>query len=250
MKRVPAQALPPFPRPEFTVEDWQSALAERLGHQVVVRYSRSRQYPVRSRTTGDEAAPLDLRLHRFFAAAPAEVVDALAAWLKSGRRARRACATLDCWIESQNRALPRTGPTTLRPLGQVHDLSVLSSRCVELHLPELLDRMPDLTFGRRRRSPSRSSIQLGSFDAELNLVRIHPVLDHRQVPDFFVRFVLFHELLHAAMPSQVSSAGRRIYHSRAFRQREASHPDYQRAMAWEEANLNRLMARARRGCPP
>jgi hypothetical protein len=95
-----------------------------------------------------------------------------------------------------------------------------------------------ITWGRAG-SPSagrkrRRHIIFGSYNSTLKLVRIHPVLDHRDVPDYFIKFVLYHELLHAVLGETCSASGRRSVHSSEFRRREAQFPDYERAMSWEK----------------
>ena len=64
----------------------------------------------------------------------------------------------------------------------------------------------------------RSSIRLGTYTHDQQLVRIHPALDQPEVPRFFVAFVVFHELLHHVVPAERRS-GRIDYHPPAFRKR-------------------------------
>lgn len=76
------------------------------------------------------------------------------------------------------------------------------------------------------------------------MIRIHPVLDHPDVPDWFVAFVLFHEMLHIAIPPEEGGKRRRV-HTPRFRAAERQHPDYGRATAWEQQNIRALIARIR-----
>ena len=63
------------------------------------------------------------------------------------------------------------------------------------------------------------------------------------MPDFFVRYIVFHEMLHAELGIETSPTGRRCIHSRAFNRRERQYADYARASAWDKqpANLRRLL---------
>jgi len=74
------------------------------------------------------------------------------------------------------------------------------------------------------------------------VIRIHPVLDHPEVPAWFVAFVLFHEMLHVAIPPEAGTKRRRV-HTRRFRAAERAHPDYARAMAWEKTHVRHLIQR-------
>jgi hypothetical protein len=81
-----------------------------------------------------------------------------------------------------------------------------------------------------------------------HLVRIHRVLDQAAVPEFFVRFVVFHELLHAAIPAR--RTGRRtVHHGADFRRIERAYPDFERAKRWENEHIDALLRATRTGKP-
>ena len=72
---------------------------------------------------------------------------------------------------------------------------------------------------------------------------MHVVLDQRAVPEWLVRFVLFHEILHAAMPTDVRP------HGPEFRERERAYPGYAAAVAWQKRHIDALIRSARRARP-
>jgi predicted metal-dependent hydrolase len=84
------------------------------------------------------------------------------------------------------------------------------------------------------------TLKFGSVD-HTGLIRIHPVLDKSRVPAWFVRFIIFHELLHGVHKPTSAPNGRRSIHTPAFRSAERAHPDYARSVAWREANLGQLL---------
>lgn len=133
--------------------------------------------------------------------------------------------------------------TPLRPRGSTHDLEALLAHEVP-RLPAI--DVPAVTWGRWPSIPPRRRLRLGScaLPPHEPLIRIHPVLDHRTVPAWFVRFILFHELLHLAFPPEEVGT-RRWLHPPAFRRAEASHLDHDRALAWERAHLDELILRCR-----
>ncbi len=243
--------------------DWEAELSASLGYPVRVELTRSRSYPIQLR----HPKPAELRerpelrkgwvvrLHRVFADAPAEVRADLASWIRAGRRARRASRELGAWTE---RAIAEEPPpprrrVTLLPAGEVHDLTRLTADLLEAEFQGEFEGervAPDLTWGRRGKSRARGRLQLGSYQPEGNLIRIHPVLDQRAVPAWLVRYVLFHEHLHAALPSEKDPAtGRTSHHGRRFRERERAYADYPRALLWERQHLGRLLRSARAGKP-
>ena len=103
-----------------------------------------------------------------------------------------------------------------------------------------------ITWGPRRAMRRRQrSIRLGAYDFERQLIRIHRRLDDPSVPEWFVGFVVFHELLHHRFGVE-RRAGRRVIHSAAFRAAEQRHPCYRAARHWEATNLHRLLKRSPR----
>lgn len=193
-------------------------------------------------------------MHSMFVAAPPHVHDAVARWIRSGRRAPRACAVLDRWIMESLEQLPLGTPReiALRARGRRHDLEALSSELIATEFAAefaVRVQLPRVTWGRQGQSRTRHSLRLGSFDPEGSIVRIHPVLDQDAVPVWFVRYVLFHELLHAVLPPRPGRGSRWIHHGAEFRRRERAYADYERAIAWETAHMTELIRSARRTTP-
>ncbi|MCZ6786571.1 MAG: hypothetical protein O7E54_05335 [Planctomycetota bacterium] len=219
-------------------------LGERLGRRVHIRYNKARTMPVRAETLRD--GTWRIRLHAMFRDAPPEVWDALAAWLRAGRRARRACTLLDTWIDARLAELPNKPRRriTLRPQGTHHDLDELASNLFAdefvLDFPDRESR-PRLTWGRAANRRVRRTLTFGSFTPADRLVRIHPILDQPAVPGWFVRYILFHELLHAALPT--------LNHGGKFNERERAFGDYARAKRWEQTHIAEIIASARSGKP-
>jgi hypothetical protein len=87
----------------------------------------------------------------------------------------------------------------------------------------------------------RRTVKTGVYLEEGRLIRIHPSLDRQEVPGFYVAFVVFHEMLHQAVPAREVN-GRRVVHGAEFRRRERAWPDYARALAWERANIRLLLS--------
>jgi len=246
------RAIVPAANPR-SEHDWSTYLAAELRVPVGVVYTRSRKTPVAVRTLREPRGALEVRLHKLFAEAPPEVHGAVASWVRSGRRAPRACAQLDAYIaEILRRHPPTAAKRALVPRGEHHDLDGLARELLAHELaadfPSESDR-PHIGWGRRSPSRTRRSLRLGSYDGDGRIVRIHPVLDQPAVPDWFVRYVVFHELLHAVYPVERGADDRWIHHGRAFRRRERAYPDHRRALAWERAHLNALIRSARTGVP-
>lgn len=232
--------------------DLERTLSDLMKAPVRVTFGRSRTTPIQVRWDGSQ--PL-VRFHHMFAEAPPAVVEAIVAWLKHGRRARRACRELDAWIHTSLEEMPAAPRRQVKTVsrGNAHDLEQLVAQLTRDTLSGEFENegpaLPKLTWGRRAKSRSRHTLQLGSYSPELHLVRIHPVLDQESVPAWFVSYVLFHELLHALIPVKKVGSRSWRHHCPEFRRRESEYVDYQRALIWEKQKLPGLIRSARSGKP-
>lgn len=185
-----------------------------------------------------------LRIHRMFLSAPPEVVDALGAWVQHPHsNGSQAGAVIDAFIKANRHCIRRRKKHTVQAdgRGECYDLHALFD---EVNAAEF-EGAVDATIGWGRMAPNRRrrSIRFGSYFPEEHHIRIHPLLDQPDVPRFFVRYIVFHEMLHAYLGIEESEGGRRRIHSLAFRQREQRYPDYERAEAWirDRRNLSALL---------
>jgi hypothetical protein len=182
-----------------------------------------------------------LRLHRMFVGAEPRTVRALARYVVHNDR--RASTLLGDYIERhqhiirQQKRRPRQ--MNLRTAGRNHDLQAIFDRLNGLHFGGGLEARitwgPVTSRGKRRRS-----IKMGSFAVEDRIIRIHPALDQDCVPDYFVAWIVYHEMLHGKHEVKREN-GRRRFHSAEFLAEERLFPEYDRACAWEKANLDRLL---------
>lgn len=180
-----------------------------------------------------------LRLHRMFLHAPLPVVRAVARGLR--RTNRTADGTVRRFM-NENLHRVRKVPRPLPPLksaGRVHDLVQVFDRLNGRFFGGRLS-VP-ITWGRGSGRARRGGLTFGSYDPVLGLIRIHPVLDRRDVPLYFLESVIHHEMLHHHLGGVADRSGRTVYHSRAFREAEARYPWHRQALAWEKDNLPHLL---------
>lgn len=238
----------------WTADSLAQALTQELGAPVQVQFTRSRSTPVQAKAMGYgpfAKAGVHLSLHGFFKDVPHATVADLAHWLRVGRRAHAGCKRLDDWIQSQVAGLPPKTPrrVRLKTNGEHHDLTPLMESVRLQEFPgEFSDTLPlpAITWSQQSTKSKLRTLRLGSYNKASNLVRIHPVLDDPKAPEFFVRYVIFHELLHAVHPTFKGPGGRWVHHSREFRQRESLYPDFERALAWEQKDLWTLAKRKKK----
>lgn len=184
-----------------------------------------------------------LRLHEQFLSAPLPVRDALATFLRTHSRA--------AWsvVAAYARGIcvpPVTMNTPLRKLstqGQFHDLGKIAEDVNAQHFNGRI--MFRLGWGARRRTQRRRrarsrSIRYGSWSESTRTIRINPLLDDIRVPREFVAYIVYHEMLHAAVPAELI-AGRRRDHGPVFRKFEKQYPDIERMRKMSKELLSVLL---------
>jgi len=96
-------------------------------------------------------------------------------------------------------------------------------------------------WGLRRKHRPKEYFIFGTIQEQDRVIRINRALDQPFVPSWFLRYVLYHEMLHSVVPDKALSQGRRRVHTEEFNRRERAFPGYWRARRWEEENLSRFL---------
>jgi hypothetical protein len=183
---------------------------------------------------------LHARIHHMFLAAPPSVVDALVRYMMTGDR--DASAVVGYFIEENaHRLAPRSRKLKLHTRGENHDLLAIFDELNERYFDGAVHAV--LTWGKRgrsRRASPRTTIKLGSYSAGERIIRIHPSLDRTWVPRYFVRYIVYHEMLHNLVPP-ARVGMRTLLHPPEFALRERQFRQFERAIAWERAHIARLL---------
>jgi predicted metal-dependent hydrolase len=98
-----------------------------------------------------------------------------------------------------------------------------------------------IVWGRKRKLPPREYFVFGTIQEDDRIIRIHPLLDRKFVPQWFLEYVIYHEMCHAVVQDIYDSSGRRIVHHEKFFKRERRFPHFRRAQKWEQENLARFL---------
>jgi hypothetical protein len=81
-------------------------------------------------------------------------------------------------------------------------------------------------------SKTASRSRFGHQDEAHDCIVLSRVLDDPKVPEFVLDFVVYHELLHIAIPPRRGSGSRMIMHPREFRAAERRFPLWKEAETW------------------
>lgn len=245
----PARAQTPSPPPQRKI-DYQ-AMHGRLELERELRTNSGIHFDLRitnnvsslmSWRPGRNGNPAQFKLHHMFLQAESDVREALAQWVRQPR-SKTAGALINRFIRKHMHLIEKK-PAVLEDIrteGQFHDLAALFQEVNREHFEDKVDT--PIAWGRMATFSRQRSIQFGSYLPGQHLIRIHPLLDQEFVPKYFVRYIVFHEMLHAVLGIEENEQGRRSVHSPEFRRLEKAYPDYARATAWanDKAHFRRLL---------
>jgi hypothetical protein len=213
-----------FPEPEDEIRRVVQQLAG-IPLQIILTDNASSMLSYR------KAAPHTVvRMHRMFLAADATVLAEIAAFI---RNRRAVTPNMRAFIRANGHLVkaPQRRSLVLITRGRVHDLAELFAELNAMYFSGGIasaitwsSRAPQ--FGVRKRN-------LGCYDRRKDLIRISRYLDRSAVPRYYVAYVVYHEMLHAAIGVQQKN-GRCLVHTAEFKKREKLFHDYGRAIAWEQ----------------
>lgn len=184
-----------------------------------------------------------VRLHRVFVQAEPETLSALARFIRRpDRRNRKAMGDfISRHLERIREKPARRRPLPLRARGKVYHLGEILEqvkRAYRIEAPGVR-----ISWGQRSGKRRFRAIRFGSYDEEQKLIRVHPLLDRKEVPRFFVEYIVYHELLHAVVPETRATGGRRSSHTREFKRREKLFARYREALAFEKSFVRERWSR-------
>lgn len=101
-------------------------------------------------------------------------------------------------------------------------------------------------------SLQNSYARLGFYSQEKNLLVISRIFDSPQTPRQIVEYLMYHEMLHIALPTQPGKGSKRLIHSKEFRRLEKQFPNYEDIQFWLKHSrlLNRAKQRSRKSMTP
>lgn len=171
-----------------------------------------------------------VRLHHMFLSATDDVRRALAHWIKHPR-AKKHDALFRSFFNANNNTVhpPASRKPRLRMRGLCYNLREIFDELNRQYFNGAIKAAISWGFDRGQRI---RSIRFGSYFPQERLIRIHPRLDQPFVPPYMVRYIVYHEMLHAYLGIESGRHGRRRIHPPEFNRLEAAFPEYEKAIAW------------------
>ncbi|MCP4199126.1 MAG: M48 family metallopeptidase [Proteobacteria bacterium] len=217
-------------------------LTIRLPEPVDVIFTNNRSTMVSSKRLNGRIV---VRLHRLFRHANEETLDFLALYL--GMRDKKASARIDAFIAAYKNEIRHSAvsnPTPMNSDGQYHNLKVVLERVSKTYFGGKVDvqigwtRRPARKGRKNAKTVSRA---LATYSYRDRTIRVSPILDAIDVPEYVIDWIVYHEMLHHVLPVEKSNGIHR-YHTRRFKTLERAFIHYREAKAWEKVNTNRLLS--------
>ncbi len=123
--------------------------------------------------------------------------------------------------------------------GEFFDLSAVFDELNRVYFRDALPK-PVLTWSARK-----TYRILGHHDATHDTIVVSRSLDARDVPQYVVEYIVFHEMLHIHHPT-FHHNGRRYIHTPAFRRDEEKFAHFEEAEKWIERNVRKLKRNAKK----
>ncbi|MBI1824743.1 MAG: hypothetical protein HY200_01155 [Nitrospirae bacterium] len=204
--------------------------------KVKIILTRNRSHLISVRKNGQHS--VHLRVQEIFLNAPQDIWDAIGTFMVSPTtESRRAIRT----FISGYRAAPDLNETYRRPklngAGEHYDLNLLFNEINREYFNS--EVRCQITWGKSYKKRRKRSISFGNFESFSNLIKINPALDQVKVPGFFIRYIVYHEMLHAKIENTTPApSGRKLHHSGAFCELEKGFKEYHQAIDWEKRNIH------------
>ena len=209
-----------------------------LGDKLLVKFHRNRSTMLSYQKRN---GVLYVRLHMIFALAPRQVLGAVALFLINNKPEPQVSALIERWIEAHRDIIkPDKETVDILPRGEIHDLQQIYDELNNEYFNGKIDAK--ITWSNARKTQKqRTTMRMGSYSEDERLIRIHPALDRKFVPKYFVASVVYHEMLHQVHGAHKGPSGQRQIHPPRFREDERKFRFYERARAWERKNVKRLL---------
>ncbi len=178
-------------------------------------------------------------LHRMFLQAPQNVMQALACYLKGEHK--KLAPSIKAYIESNLQRLDYSHELDLSKLdtkGRIYDLEKIYHHLNRQYFDCPLG-LHITWFGERRRRICKR-VTFGLYHDPLRLIKVNRLLDNQRFPDYFVAYVIYHEMLHYICPAYVDKNGHKHIHSKQFKEREKDFKYFKQAQQWIRDNQNYL----------
>ncbi|MEM1283001.1 MAG: SprT-like domain-containing protein [Chlamydiota bacterium] len=218
----------------MTIHTFQQAIEETVKKKVKLRINDNRSTMVSVKWEPDCTR---VSMHRMFLEAPKNIMDALACHIK--KENSKLCPSVKAFIEEKLTSFDYSGQlneNALSTKGEVYELQALYDKINEQYFGGQL-RLKITWFGKKQRR-RKSQVTFGLYQEATKLVKINRMMDSSFFPEYFVEFVIYHEMLHHVCRSYYDEKGKHRIHTPEFKKREQEFEHFELANLWMKKNYN------------
>jgi predicted metal-dependent hydrolase len=204
-------------------------LENELAAPVDVELTRNRSAVLYSRK---RTGSFQVRMHQVFLLADRRVIRAVADLIRKGSKPAR--VIINEYIKLHQKDIMRQKSAraiVLEPKGKVYDLEKILRELAKKY--DLHPRRIKITWSRSRIRKGQQTIRLGSYNHDERLIRVHSSLDQASVPQYFVEYIVYHELLHALVPPE-NKRGKKDFHPPEYHKLEQKFEHFKEARKFEK----------------
>lgn len=216
----------------MSVMKFQQEIEARCGRKLKLKINDNRATMLSVRWDPDRT---HVSMHRMFLEAPKNVMADLACYLQ--KKSNSPSPVVKAFIEEGIRKLDysrQLKPTQLHTLGHYYNLERLYEQVNSQYFQGKV-KLKITWFGKTT-TQRRNKVTFGLYSEPMKLIKIHRLLDNLSVPDYVIKFVIYHEMLHHTCPAHVDSKGMLHMHDKAFKKREEEYEYFRLAQEWIEEN--------------
>lgn len=210
----------------------EEQLSSRLKKQVTIRLNRNTSTMLSVLESSETLCRLSV--HRRFLLASNEILDAVSKFVTQKRGMP---LLLKEYIQSDqdlDQSLGHSRAQTQADVaGQHFDLSKILLELEQEFFGKSLG-LGISWYGSTKAIKSSQCRTLGIYDCVNKMVKINRILDDKRVPLMYLRFVIYHEIMHFLFPPKVTKKGRIQFHHQEFRRNEQLFPQFHEALEWEK----------------
>lgn len=211
---------------------FQQELEDNLGKKIQIKINDNRSTMLSVKWEPDCTK---VSLHRMFLDAPENIMESLACYLKKEKQIIP--TNIKAFIEENYKKLDYThlvDQSKLCTKGKIYDLQEIYDKINQKYFNRKLDL--SITWFGKHKKKNRSRITFGLYHDPLKLIKINRLLDQPVFPEYFVSYVIYHEMLHHVCPAYYDENGAHQIHNKEFKKREVEFEEYDKAQEWIKAH--------------
>jgi len=205
-------------------------LEEKTDKKIHIEVSKDRRNLVQIITKQDEKI---VKIHQNLVNAPHPIIRAIADFI-AGKEKRKNKKTIVEYARKNPQIFSKQRKMNIDVTGKFYNLKQVFDKINEQFFNGFLSSV-NISFGKRYYSKRHRSIVFGNYCPETNLIRINRSLDSDSVPEFFLEYIVFHEMLHAYLYLLDSGS---TGHTKKFKMMEKELPNLEKAEKWKRENLS------------